>query len=35
MADSGRSAKTETAFGILLHEVADPRIAQEAGTASS
>ena len=33
MTDSGRSAKTETAFGMLLHEVADPRIAQEAGTA--
>jgi hypothetical protein len=33
MTDFGRSEKTEAAFGALLHEVADPRIAQEAGSA--
>ena len=33
MADSGRSARTEAAFGVLLREVTDPRIARDAGTA--
>jgi hypothetical protein len=33
MENSGRSAKTEAAFSNLLHEVADPRIAREAGPA--
>jgi hypothetical protein len=33
MADNGRSAKTEAAFGNLLCQVADPKVAQESGNA--
>ncbi len=33
MMDSGRSAKTESAFGNLLREVADPKNAQDSGAA--
>jgi hypothetical protein len=33
MSDNGRSAKTEVAFGNLLRQIADPKVARESGDA--